>query len=110
MTKITQHGAITALQPVDSIMVDTIDDIDRTLSPRLSGGVPNLVLDMSDVTLIDSAGLEWILDLDDACSGRGGCLRLCSVGELCQDILRVTSVGDQVQQFKSLTEALSSFN
>jgi anti-anti-sigma regulatory factor len=66
-------------------------------------------MDLSDTPLIDGSGLEWILTVDELCCRRGGCLRLCNVGELCQDILRITAVGASVQQFDDLTIALGSF-
>jgi anti-anti-sigma regulatory factor len=75
----------------------------------LSGGVPYIVIDLSETPLIDSAGLEWVLALDETCCRRGGCVRICNAGELCRDILRITAVGSTVQQFDDLTVALGSF-
>ncbi len=109
MAMIHQHGAVTVLRPEGPLRSDTIESIQTQLRPILSGGVPNVVVDMSDTPLIDGAGLEWILSLDETCCRRGGCLRLCGVGELCQDILRITAVGASVQQFEDLTLALGSF-
>ena len=109
MSTINHHGAVTVLRPDCPLRSEAIDAIDQLLQPVISGGVPYLVIDMSDTPLIDGAGLEWILTVDDVCCRRGGCLRLCNVGELCQDILRITAVGASVQQFDDLTIALGSF-
>ncbi len=109
MALINQHGAVSVLRPEGPLRSEAIASIDKQLGPLLSGGVPYIIIDMSDTPLIDSAGLEWILSLDDICCRRGGCLRLCSLGELCQDILRITAVGASVQQFDDLTVALGSF-
>ncbi len=109
METINQHGAVTVLRPNGPLRADVIDSIRQQLQPKLSGGVPYVVIDMSETPLIDGAGLEWILDLDETCCRRGGCLRLCNVGELCQDILRITAVGASIQQFDELTLALGSF-
>lgn len=109
MTLIRQHGAVTVLRPDGPLRVDAIDSLQQQLQPLLCGGVPYVVIDMSETPLIDGAGLEWILKLDETCCRRGGCLRLCNVGELCQDILRITAVGASVLQFQDLTLALGSF-
>lgn len=109
MQSINQHGAVTVLRPDGPLRVDATEAIDQELKPHLAAGVPYLVMDLSETPLIDSAGLEWILNWDETCCRRGGCLRLCSVGELCQDILRITAVGASVQQFDDLTSALGSF-
>jgi len=109
MATITHHGAVTVLRPDGPLRAEAIEAIDRLLQPVITGGVPYLVMDLSDTPLIDGSGLEWILTVDELCCRRGGCLRLCNVGELCQDILRITAVGASVQQFDDLTIALGSF-
>lgn len=97
------------MRPNGPLRADATESLDQNLKPLLSGGVPSLVIDLSDTPLIDGAGLEWLLNLDDLCCRRGGALRLCNVGELCRDILRITSVGATVQRFDDLTNALGSF-
>ncbi len=109
MALIDRHGAITVVRPEGPFRAETIESINNALNPILGSGVPYVVIDMSNTPLIDGAGLEWVLALDDKCCRRGGCVRLCSVGELCQDILRITAVGASVQQFDDLPVALGSF-
>ena len=109
MATINQHGAITVLRPSEPLRAAAIEEYRKQLQPILSGGIPYVVIDMSETPLVDGAGLEWLLELDETCCRRGGCLRMCGVGELCRDILRVTGVGADVQQFDDLTAALGSF-
>ncbi|MCG8650015.1 MAG: STAS domain-containing protein [Pirellulales bacterium] len=109
MSTIERHGAVTVLRIEGPLRADTIESVDQQLRPQLSGGVPYVLLDLSATPLIDGAGLEWMLMMDDTCCRRGGCLRICNAGELCQDILRITAVGELVQQFDDLTIALGSF-
>lgn len=109
MPTIERHGCVTVLRPEGPIRHDSIEFYSETIQGQLSGGVPMFVLDLSSAPLIDGAGLEWMLDLSDQCSQRGGCLRLCSVGELCHDLLRITGVHESIEEFADLTEALASF-
>jgi len=109
MSIVKRHGSVTVLRPDGPLREENLELINEDVTPHLGGGVPYLVIDLSDAPLIDGAGLEWILDLDETCCRRGGCVRLCNVGELCQDLLRITAVGASVQQFGDLTAALGSF-
>jgi anti-anti-sigma factor len=109
MSRIDQHGAVLSLCPNASIGADTIDELDDALRQNQGIGIPQLVIDLSETPLVDSAGLEWILSLDEAYGKRGGCVRLCGATELCRDILRITDVGSRIQHFGNLAEALGSF-
>ena len=109
MTTIQRHGSITVLRPQGPLREENLEILDEDFRPQLTGGVPRVVVDLTETPLIDGAGLEWILDLDEECCRRGGSVRLCSVGELCRDLLRITCVGSRVQQFKHLTAALGSY-
>lgn len=109
MTRINQHGAVTALRPSIPLQEENLPALDRALRPSLKVGIPYVVIDLGETPLIDGAGLEWLLDLDEECCRRGGCVRLSSANELCRDILRVTSVGHAIESFEDLADALGSF-
>ena len=109
MTNIERHGAITVVRPSGPLRAESVADLDQQVKATLTGGVANVVIDLSETPLIDGAGLEWLLAVDEYCCRRGGCVRLCRTGELCQDILRITAVGATFQTFGDLTHALGSF-
>jgi anti-anti-sigma factor len=70
--------------------------------------MPSVLIDFSDVPSLDSRGLSWLLDTSDECRRRGGRLRLCCVGELCADLLRVTGVAAAIECVADQTAALAS--
>ena len=109
MTVLERHGSIAVLRPSGSLRHDTVEDLDEQIRQSINVGVPLVVIDLAETALMDGAGLEWMLSLDEECCRRGGCVRLCGVGELCGDLLRITSVGSSLQQFASLEAALGSF-
>ena len=109
MSRLDRHGAISVLRPSGPLRSDAIESLNEQVNSMLAGGVPYIVIDLSETPLIDGAGLEWILDLDETCCRRGGCVRICCGSELCRDTLRITAVGSCVQQFEDLTLALGSF-
>ena len=100
MSRLNRHGAVTVLRPSGPLRAEAIESLDEQLRPMLSGGVPYIVIDLSETPLIDGAGLEWVLDLDETvvvaavacvCAARRNCAR---------DILRITAVGATVQQIR----------
>ena len=109
MPILERRGSVLVLSPQGPLSTEVVGDLDEQVQSSLSGGVPLVVIDLSETPLIDGAGLEWLLSLDERCCRFGGCVRLCGVCELCRDLLRITGVGDGIQQFDDLTGALGSF-
>ncbi len=79
------------------------------LAPLICTGQPRVVLNLEHIPLIDSAGLEFLLTTQQACTRRGGTLRLATPSPLCRQILEVTGVADRIEIFPDLTTAVGSF-
>lgn len=109
MARIEKHGSVYVVRCDGPLRADTITPLEEMITGKLTGSVPAIIVDFSDTPLMDGSGLEWLLDLNDECCRRGGCLRLCRVGELCEDLLRITGVGSSIESFPDLTTALGSF-
>lgn len=109
MARIDKHGSVYVVRSEGPLRADTIGPIADMVSGKLSGSVPAIIVDFSGTPLVDSAALEWLLDLSENCCRRGGCLRLCNVGELCDDLLRITGIGSSIESFPDLTTALGSY-
>lgn len=109
MPVLEHHGSVTVVRPAGPLRFDNVDDLRDLVLPSVMSSVPYIVIDLSETPLIDGAGLEWILDMDDECCKRGGSARLCGIGELCNDLLRITAIGEHVQQFDDLASAIASF-
>ncbi|MDZ4685946.1 MAG: STAS domain-containing protein [Planctomycetaceae bacterium] len=85
------------------------DDVWQLLEECLEHGQPRIVVDLKRVPLIDSTGLELLLDMRDACQERGGSLTLAEPNPLCQDILSVTGVGEEFEIWSDVVEAAGRF-
>jgi len=68
-----------------------------------------IVLDLSNMLLIDSTGLEMLLDYNEQCLRRGGEVVLAGANALCSDILHITGLDQQLNCHKDLRTALGSF-
>jgi anti-anti-sigma factor len=75
-----------------------------------ASGMPKIVVDMKGTPLIDSAGLEALLDLKDRCEEVGGSAVLARPTPLCQDILRVNGLNREFQIYSDYVQALGSFS
>lgn len=109
MASIERRGGVTVIRPDRPLQGAAIATLADDVRVSMRGGVPLVVMDLTETPLIDGAALEWLLDLNEYCCQRGGCVQLCNANELCRDILRITGVGAAMQQFPDLTTALGSF-
>lgn len=109
MFSVESQGAIDVVKPMAPLCEDNAGDLLETVSVRLRKGQPMVVLDMKDVPLIDSVGLGSLLDVQESLHARGGVMKLARVPQLCQEILRITGVGQQFESHTDVKNAVRSF-
>ena len=88
----TRQGAVDIVSGAESLTKENTDGLRRVFDECVSSGQPRLVFDCCQVPLMDSAGLELLLDMRDACRRRGGQFQLAAVNTLCLDILQATGL------------------
>ena len=109
MFSVESQGAVDVIKPLAPLDQENVEEFAETLTAGLSTGQPMVVLDMSDVPLIDSAGLESLLDFRDALHDRGGTMKLATISQLCQEILRATRIDQQFDTYDEVKMAVGSF-
>src|SRR5262245_11909647 len=109
MFETRRQGAIHILTGDEPISGATIGQLDSQLLACFSQGQPKVVVDLERVALIDSAGLEWLVDAAEKCFQRGGQVQIAAPSALCNDILRITGVSEQIEVFDDVTSAVRSF-
>jgi anti-anti-sigma regulatory factor len=87
-----------------------LEDAKESLDKLQLSGRKMVVFDLTETIVMDSAALEWLLDLDDSCGTLGGGVRIAHGNELCREILHVTGMDERVSVFPDLTAALGSFS
>ena len=70
--------------------------------------VIDLVLNLADVPFIDSAALEYLLDLQDRLAERFGQVKLVHVGQSVQTILEITRLRPSFEVFEDTVEAVKA--
>jgi anti-sigma B factor antagonist len=56
----------------------------------LAAGTKKLVLDLKNVTMIDSAGLDVLVNAHTSAKSSGATLRLCNLGSRTNELLQIT--------------------
>lgn len=110
MFEIEQQGAVFVFRAREPLGGERLDDEARhDLEAALVGGQPLGVFDLEQTALIDSRGLNWLLDAQDVFESRGGSLKLAAANALCRDILRCTEVGERFELHNNVRAAVGSF-
>ncbi|MBC8356462.1 MAG: STAS domain-containing protein [Planctomycetes bacterium] len=109
MFKHSKQGAINVISGTLPLSGDALELLEGAFDGCLSEGQPRAVLDLRSVPLIDSAGLERLLDLRDRFQKKMGDLKLAGANPLCDDILSVTGVASYFDVFPELSQAVGSF-
>jgi anti-sigma B factor antagonist len=88
---------------------ETSIELDDALSKLLQQNRNKIVLDLQGVEFIASAGLRAIVKAYQAAKKAGGDLRLASVSQPVEVILRTVGMMQMLQMYPSHREAVASF-
>ncbi|MEO2013252.1 MAG: STAS domain-containing protein [Fuerstiella sp.] len=105
----SRHGAIDVVSGDQSLTLDNCESLRRLLEDCVNNGQPQLVLDCQQIPLIDSAGLELLLDIRESCVRRGGQFQLAALNTLCLDILQITDIASRFDIYNDSVAAAGSF-
>jgi anti-anti-sigma factor len=103
------QGAVDVVTGGDRIAGEHVEELAALLESRLDRGQQQLVLDMQAIALIDSAGLELLLNVQEKCQRMGGALKLANLGSLCREVFKATGVGARFEIFRDAGGAVRSF-
>ena len=80
----------------------------RACQERFDAGARHVVVDMENLTVVDSAGLEALLWIIDEVSGRGGQLRLVKPDSTISKVLEITRLDRCFNVHDSIESAAKS--
>jgi RNA polymerase sigma-B factor len=103
------HGAVSVIRGDSPLHADHVEEVGRLLGECLQTGQPYVVLDLEGIPLLDSAGLELLLDFKDAFQQSGGAMKLAAPNPLCEEILAVTGVDGSLEVLGDALSAVGSF-
>jgi anti-sigma B factor antagonist len=102
------HGPISVIKVSGDLTVDQADALRRSLQERFDAGIRDVVLEVGNMTFVDSSGLEALLWIIDEAAARGGQLRLVSPDETVRKILEITRLDRRFHMHESIESAAKS--
>ena len=76
----------------------------------ITSGKKKIVLNMDNVTFIDSAGLGTLVAAHHSAKSQGAGLRLCHLGNKFQEVLQITKLMTVFDVYNTEAEAVASFS
>jgi anti-sigma B factor antagonist len=76
----------------------------------IAGGKKKIVLNMANVTFIDSAGLGTLVAAHHSAKTQGAALKLCHLGAKFQEVLQITKLLTVFDVYSTEAEAVGSFS
>jgi len=104
-----KEGSVTIIKPLGPIIAGELDALEGEIARLLKNWAKRLVLDLSEVPFLDSAGLEMLCRYQKELSNYGLQLKLCAATEMTHTILDLTRIGQRFQMFSDSTSAVRSF-
>lgn len=107
--KTQDYSEVTVVELQGELDSDVGEMLKNAISDIIAKGKSAIVLDMSQVSFIDSYGLGQMLWTRDYCNENKAELRLAGLDENCRKILEVTRLQNEFDCYVELTEAVKSF-
>ncbi len=109
-TEVRHEGTATVVAVRESVDALTAPELTRLLSEQIKGGHRNLVVDLTAVEFMSSAGLRTLLGGVKEARTNGGDLRLASTNPGIDKVLKMSGFNNVARVFTSSGEALASFS
>ncbi|KPK78240.1 MAG: hypothetical protein AMJ79_00065 [Phycisphaerae bacterium SM23_30] len=106
---VSNEGAVTVVKPVGPITAGELEELDKKLDSLNRNWTKRVVINMSEVAFIDSAGLELFIRYQKQLDERGLKLKLCGMNEITQKIFDITQLSRFFEIFADTTGAVRSF-
>jgi anti-anti-sigma factor len=103
------YSTVTVIDLQGEIDGDLAEVLKNTVNEIVSNRRTGIVLNMSDVGMIDSQGLELLLWVRDYCRRNKTQLRLAALDETCEKVLEITRLDTEFDRHTELAEAVKSF-
>ena len=105
-----RHGAVTVIKPGGPVITQEDATQLRTESFEVLGNtLGRFILDVTEMTFVDSNGLETLVDITDELGASGQSLKLCGISDTLREILAITELTPKFQQFEDVQTAVRSF-
>jgi anti-sigma B factor antagonist len=105
-----QYDQVTVVTAVGTIDAMTAGEVAAVLNKQLEDHHAQLVIDLSEVDYVSSAGIRVFLTTLRAARNAGGDLRLTGVQDPVQKVLDIAGVTELLAGYPDLESAVASFS
>lgn len=110
MINLYRHGGVEVLCCRAPIVGEQVEAIMKSSRLILEKGIPDWIIDLQHVPLIDSRGLEMLLTLRDQTLEKMGTMKLSGPNALLREVLTITGLEREFEIYSSLSSAAGSFS
>jgi len=104
-----QHGAVAVFKPDGPLTGTDAEGLKGRLLGSLEENLGRMVLDASAIAIVDSKGLEMLVEVAHEMARSGQTLKLCGVNETTRQVLELTGLSSQFEYFEDASSAVRSF-
>jgi anti-sigma B factor antagonist len=108
-TEVQQGSNSTIVNVTGSVDALTAAELAKVLTTQITDGQANLVVDLTGVEFMSSAGLRTLLGAVKEARSHGGDLRIISTNPGVDKVLKMSGFHNIAKVFPSQAEAVSSF-
>ena len=109
MFQVESQGAVTVFRCDAPLTHESVEQAAEVMRTSATLGQPLAVIDLHNVPLIDSAGLELLAAQQEEYERNGGCLKIAAANPLCCDILRCVGLDQRFEMYGEVKSAVGSF-
>ena len=103
------YNDVTVIELQGEVDVDVSDLLKETVTSTVASHRMRIVLDMTNVSFVDSQGLELLLWVRQYCRQKKAQLSLAGLDENLEKILEITGLQNEFDRHAELAEAVRSF-
>lgn len=102
-------GLISVVHLSGRLDITSAAEAKRIFAETVQNGTPRLVVDLENITFIDSSGLSALVSGLRTCRQAGGDLRIAAAGDQPKAVMALTSLDQVFQLCSTVREALNGF-
>ena len=104
-----RQGAVTVLKLKGPLTSNDAPEFKSLLLEAQRESLGRLVLDASAIPLVDSKGLEALVEVTEAMEQSGKALKLCAANETLREVLELTGLAGMFEHFEDVNAGVRSF-
>lgn len=105
----SKQGAVVVLKPHGALTEGDAEVFTERFRKAVSSSMGKCVLDASEISYVDSAGLESLLDISDSMADLGQSLKISQVNETLRETFLLTRITSAFEYYDDITAAVRSY-